>query len=155
MRKPGSKAIVVHGNKICLVLRDNNPNIPHPNMWNTPGGAVEEGETPREAMARELKEEINLNATDLIFTGITTYTDGSIVHRFFVPVTDEQFANIRLVHEGQRLEWFPIEEMLHLQANEKFSSYFGAYLETHTEDIRALCEGKRDFEVRDEILGIE
>ncbi len=44
IRKPGAKAIVVYKDKLCLVLRDNNPAIAHPNKWNTPGGAIEEGE---------------------------------------------------------------------------------------------------------------
>ncbi len=150
MRKPGAKAIVVYQGKICLVLRDNNPAIANPNKWNTPGGAIEEDETPREAMLRELKEEINLDATDLIETGVTTYADGSVVHRYFVPVTEGQFASIYLVHEGQKLEWFTLEEALKLVD----TPHLSIYLETHVNDIRALLEGKRDFESRNEMLTI-
>lgn len=149
-RKPGAKAIVVYQEKICLVLRDSNPAIANPNKWNTPGGAIEEGEAPREAMIRELKEEINLDATNIIETGITTYTDGSIVHRYFVPVTDEQFALISLVHEGQKLEWFTLEETLRLVD----TPHLSIYLETHVNDIRALLLGKRNFEPRNEMLNI-
>lgn len=147
-RKPGSKALVVHGDKICLALRDNNPNIAYPNIWNTPGGGIDEGETPREAMIRELKEEINLDATEIIDLGTTTYSDGSLVYRFFIPVTDEQFASIHLVNEGQRLDWFTFDEVLALAK----SPHLSVYLETFANDINELLAGRRDFAPRNEVL---
>lgn len=149
-RKPGSKAIVIHGDKICLVLRDNNPDIAYPNVWNTPGGGIDEGETPREAMIRELKEEINLDATKIIDLGTTTYSDGSIVYRFFIPVTDEQLEGIRLVSEGQRLDWFTFDEVLALPK----SPHLSVYLETFGNDIKAFLGGRRKFDQRNETLEI-
>ncbi len=149
-RKPGSKAIVVHAGKICLVLRDNNPNIAYPNLWNTPGGGIDDGETPREAMLRELKEEIGLDTTEIIDLGTTTYSDGSLVYRFFIPVTDEQFRNIHLVSEGQRLDWFTFDEVLALAK----SPYLSVYLETFASDITELLAGRRDFVPRNEVLTI-
>ena len=44
-----------------MVLRDNIPTIAYPNTWNTPGVGIENGESPREAIVRELQEEIDLN----------------------------------------------------------------------------------------------
>lgn len=150
VRKPGSKAIVVHGDKICLVLRDNNPSIAYPNFWNTPGGGIDENETPQEAMIRELKEEINLDATEIIDLGVTTYSDASLVYRFFIPVTDEQFQNIHLVSEGQHLDWFTFREVLALTK----SPHLSVYLETFASDIQELLKGRRDFAPRDETLTI-
>lgn len=155
MRKPGAKAIVCHENKILLVLRDNDPKIAFPNKWNTPGGAIEEGETPREAMARELKEEVNLLATNIIELGTTTYSDGSIVYRFFCPISDDQRKDVRLVSEGQRLEWFTFEEVLELEKNSSFSPYLSIYLETFADDIKKLLAGERTFVPRNDVLEIE
>jgi len=42
---------------ICLSHRDDND-------WKFPQGGIEENETPREAVKREIKEEISINITD-------------------------------------------------------------------------------------------
>lgn len=149
-RKPGAKAIVVHDGKILLVLRDNNPRIPYPNVWNTPGGGIEEGETPSEALIRELKEEVNLTVDRVINLGTTTYEDESVVYRFFVPITDEQLSEIRLVNEGQKLDWFTYEEVLELEKSPNLS----VYLETFAEDIQNLLRGQRNFLPRHDRLAI-
>jgi 8-oxo-dGTP diphosphatase len=46
--------------EVLLQLRDNKPDLPYANCWTLFGGAVEEGETPGEAIRRELVEELDL-----------------------------------------------------------------------------------------------
>ena len=46
--------------KILFQLRDNKPNIPHPNQWSIFGGGINKREDPKDAAVRELKEELNL-----------------------------------------------------------------------------------------------
>ena len=150
-RKPGAKAIVIYNGKILLVLRDNNPAIAHPNTWNTPGGGIEEGESPEEALVRELQEEIGLTPSSVISLGTTTYTDGSLVHRFYVPVADDEFASIHLVGEGQKIGWYTFEELLELNV----SPYSFVYYTTHEQDIKEIISGKYDFTPRHDVLDIE
>ena len=38
--------------------------------WTTPGGRIEDGEDPVEALRRETREEVGLNITNVRFTGI-------------------------------------------------------------------------------------
>ncbi len=140
-RKPGVKAVVIHEGKILLVLRDNIPTISYPNTWNTPGGGIDEGESPKEAIVRELQEEINLLPKEVIDTGTTTYTDGSVVHRFFVPVSDQEFSSIYLVSEGQKIGWFTLDELFQLEV----SPHSMVYYKAHEQQIRDLLDGKRDF----------
>ena len=61
MKRKGSSIIFINNNnEILLLLRDNIPTIPHPNMWDLPGGHVEENESPEECIIREMNEELNI-----------------------------------------------------------------------------------------------
>jgi len=46
--------------QVLLQQRDDKPTIPYPNTWTLFGGAVEPGEPPVDAVARELDEELEL-----------------------------------------------------------------------------------------------
>ncbi|GIW59607.1 MAG: hypothetical protein KatS3mg087_0673 [Patescibacteria group bacterium] len=52
--KPSVKALIVNNKKLLLILRDNIPTITDPNKWSLAGGEIEEGETDRQALMREL-----------------------------------------------------------------------------------------------------
>ena len=62
-------AIILENDKgdILLYLRDNKPGIPFPNYWDLIGGHVEEGETPDQALVREVKEELNIDLKEYTF----------------------------------------------------------------------------------------
>ncbi len=125
IRRPGAKALVVSNGRFVMVQRDNNPNILNPNKWNLPGGAIEAGETPKEALLRELKEEINIAPSAIEEMGTTTYTDGgSIVYRFVARLTPEERDQVQLISEGQQLDWFTRTEALTLD----LSAHLRAYL---------------------------
>lgn len=51
-------------NKIILQQRDNKPEIMNPGQITFFGGSVEEGETPDEAIVRELQEELGLTVSE-------------------------------------------------------------------------------------------
>ncbi len=135
-RKPGAKAIVAYRGKLLLILRDNKPTIPFPNTWNAPGGGVEEGESPEEAVCRELLEEISIVPAHREPAEVVTYDDGSIVYRFFCILSHEEYAKVKLGDEGQRINWFTYEEVLALD----LSPHLRMYVEKQKENIKKLLE---------------
>lgn len=54
------RVIVLDGEDRMLLFRAYDPARPEYWWWATPGGGLDEGETPREAAARELREETGL-----------------------------------------------------------------------------------------------
>ncbi len=56
---PALKAIIVKSGKI-LILRRTGKEDCFKDMWDIPGGKINFGETPEEALRREIKEETNL-----------------------------------------------------------------------------------------------
>lgn len=89
--------------EILLYLRDNKPGIPFPNHWDLIGGHLEEGETPEEALVREVKEELNIDLTDYVF------------YKKYVCLTGDAYPNIKYVYSG-RLN-IPIEKITLLEGD--------------------------------------
>ena len=56
----GAKVALFIGAELLVILRDDDPDIAFPNLWDFPGGGREGDETPFETLAREVKEEVGL-----------------------------------------------------------------------------------------------
>lgn len=58
--KEVSVGIITRGGKVLACQRK--PNAQYPLKWEFPGGKVEPGESPRDALIRELQEELHIHA---------------------------------------------------------------------------------------------
>jgi 8-oxo-dGTP diphosphatase len=78
-------AVIVQEGKILVCQRTRHQTMPL--KWEFPGGKIEEGEQPRDALRRELEEELGIHAKvgDEIARVQHTYPNGAMVElRFFV-----------------------------------------------------------------------
>ena len=91
--------------RLLIYLRDNKAEIPFPNHWDFFGGHLEPGETPERALARELKEELGLDAQPSKFFRIYECFDGDAYpNRKFIYSGKTPLAAVELtLREGQRL----------------------------------------------------
>lgn len=91
--------------RLLIYLRDDSPKIPFPNRWDFFGGHLEAGETPEQALARELKEELNIELASWRFFRRYTCLAGDAypnIKFIYYARLDPAPPHLRLC-EGQRL----------------------------------------------------
>ena len=96
-------------NEVLLLLRDDKVDIPFPNMWDIPGGKVEDNETPIEAIRREMMEEMSIKDLGEIQL-FKIITSENITDYIFWKRLDLNTSEIDL-QEGQRVEYFNLERI--------------------------------------------
>lgn len=96
-------------NEVLLLLRDDNSEILYPNMWDIPGGNVENDENPEETVRREMIEEMGLNNLGEISL-FKIFTSENLTDYIFWKRLDINPAEIDL-KEGQRIQFFNINQI--------------------------------------------
>jgi|TARA_B100002003_G_C14046069_1_gene503873 8-oxo-dGTP diphosphatase len=106
-----AKAIIHRKEHFLLQLRDDSPVISYPNQWSFFGGGIDPGETPWQALQRELEEELEWRADQGSFLYHWINPEHPCqIHFFAVPFTGNQKQLI--LHEGQAIDWFTLKELL-------------------------------------------
>lgn len=111
--------IVVDGSKYLMQLRDPKPEIYYPGHWGLFGGAVDDGETPDQAVVRELQEELGFTATGIKFLTEFNFDlrfigEPEIYRRYYeVHVTEAEIRSFVLT-EGRSMEAFAPEALFRL-----------------------------------------
>jgi len=122
-------SIIFHNsqNQVLLVLRDNIPTIPYPNLWDVPGGHIEEHESADECIVREMLEEIETDVTGCRLFRVYEFSDRT---EYIFTLPAEFIAERMVLHEGQMLRWFSREEAAQLDLaygfDEVLEDYFNS-----------------------------
>lgn len=95
-----------------LQQRDNKKNIPYPGAWVFPGGGIDVGEKPVDAVVREIQEEfeIQISTEDVFQFGVYEH-DGEIDYLFYY----EGEKIPQKTNEGQQIRFFNLSEIAELE----------------------------------------
>jgi 8-oxo-dGTP diphosphatase len=122
--------------EFLLYLRDNKPGIPFPDYWDLIGGHVEQGETPEEALVREVKEELDIDLKEYTF------------YKRYECLTGDAYENIKYIFsgrinlpiekvtllEGVRPQYFSRDEIPHVKFANILKSIVMEYIADHYEN---------------------
>lgn len=107
-------AVIVNGdNKILLLKRSDYPKQWMPKKWSLVGGGIEKGETPEEAIVREIKEEIKLEINEFV-ESFTIQRHADSVETIFACRYDGDPTDIKLNDEHSNYGWYDVSEMEYL-----------------------------------------
>ena len=125
-------AIILENDKgeILLYLRDKKPGIPFPDHWDLIGGHVEDGETPEEALVREVKEELDIELLEYSFFKMYECLEGDAypnikyIYRGKINLPIEKITLL----EGVRPCFFPKEEIPNVKSANILKSILLEYI---------------------------
>ena len=100
----GAVCAVQHDEAVLLLSQ------PHRAGWSLPGGLLEAGETPAEAVVREVWEETGLSIDPGDQVAVGVHPDGQAVDVIFRVIVDQR-PELVLSSEARRARWFAVEEL--------------------------------------------
>ena len=130
-----SALLIDQQGKLVIQLRDDKPGLVFPNQWATLGGAIEKGESPDQAMMRELEEEIE-PAPPVTFWRYFEHTyrvrgeTRMVANHVYVGELPCALEDVKL-YEGQRLGAFGADEINRLPIAYGLEVIFKAFFETY------------------------
>ncbi|MBI2629515.1 NUDIX domain-containing protein [Candidatus Pacearchaeota archaeon] len=116
-------------NKILLQLRDEH--CKNPNMWGIFGGGIEKGETPEEAIIREINEELSIH---LDMNHFKLLIEKDIKNkRYYIFIADFVWDGKKVIlNEGKSMKFFSCED---IKNKKNVVKELRELIETHSEQI--------------------
>lgn len=84
--------------------------VEQPHTWGTWGGAIDEGEDPKTAATREMREESGIRIDPRSVTKLFVFRKGTFTYTTFLALVAEEFKP-RLDMETERAEWFALDSL--------------------------------------------
>lgn len=114
--------------QVLLQQRDNKPDLPFAGYWTLPGGKVEAGEEPADAIKREVQEEIGLEVTLKLWKVYErpSPTSITIIQYVFAGQIDQPISRLA-VNEGQALRYIDLTTLSGLPVAYGFDTLLKEY----------------------------
>ena len=130
-------AIIIQNGRILVCQRSRHQTMPL--KWEFPGGKIEEGEHPVQAIYRELQEELGINAEigDEVSRIVHEYPNGTRVELRFFLVQEYQGELQNIIFRD--IQWADRGQLPSFD-----------FLEADRELVRAIAEGKLLGELTDQ-----
>ena len=110
--------IVSDDGKYLMQLRDNIPSIRVPGHWACFGGGIEAGESPHDALIRELDEELGFTPetvtwfTDMVYVLPQIAVQPTLRSVFEVRIRGQEMVDRMVLNEGQEMRLFRLDELM-------------------------------------------
>jgi 8-oxo-dGTP diphosphatase len=141
MKEKVSCVVAILANPQGLILlqqRDDTPGLPFAGYWSMPGGKVEDGETPDEAIHRELVEEIELHVPLKLWKVYKRPGPNlTVIVQYVYTGRITQEVHYLAVNEGQALRYVDSHEFSELPIAYGFDKLLEEFFARSQESLRA------------------
>ncbi len=108
--RDGVKAIIYSRDCFLLTLRDGRAKR-FPYCWHFPGGGIEDNEKPKEAVRREIEEELCFSSNEYQYIKKIEGLDGGKLYLFSLKIDRLQEDNFKIGNEGLEYKFMTLNEM--------------------------------------------
>jgi len=123
----GVGAVVADQGKIVLIKRGNEPSK---GKWTIPGGLIELGESPEEAVIREAQEETCLEVINPRLIDVVSYVDldaqGAVKYHYIIIdyLVEVKSGTMRAASDAAEMRWVPFDEVESYDLTASFRLFF-------------------------------